>query len=236
MAEEMTNDQYHDLLDARKAALQDFRYVNVDEGGTRFEVEAYQITPRSRFQTDEWPIWLVMQRAPTQVNAIYCDSTSPNDLVLMKSDGMEQPLGDTDWLVLYKTGDIAAVAAMNFEHFSKVVPVPDKPVVPESAPGFEEQFELDEKNNLIPRKTPLVKDEPVPGLDDLEDQVAPVATAVDDGLTAAIGKAMTFLQDSEPLEVLKDAMSERVHWCNCRPGKCEQTEVMGCRVESPLVR
>ena len=56
---DMTNDEYHDLLDAVKAAKQDFRYVNVDDGGATFEVESYQITPRSRFQTEEWPIWMV---------------------------------------------------------------------------------------------------------------------------------------------------------------------------------
>lgn len=243
MAEpEMTNDQYHDLLDAVKEAQRDFRYVNVDKSGSRFEVEAYQITGRSRFDDDEWPVWMVKQKGPSQVNAVYCDAADPNMLVLKQANGIEQPLGTTDWLVFYANGEISAVPDTNFQHFDKVVPVPDRPIPPEMLPDFEKKFELDENNKLIPRKTPLAKDKPVPGIDNLSDPEGLVQAIVStdaEELTEAVTKAMAMLQADKPgeaLDFLKEGMMLRVNWCNCRPGQCEESEVMGCRVESPLVK
>ena len=231
---DLTNDEYHDILDAIKAAKADFRYANQSEDGNVFEVEAYQITPRSRFENAEWPIWLQMQKSPAEVNKLYCESSSPNDLTLMMVGGVEQPLGATDWVVLYKNGDMTVVPDRDFQHFDKVVPVPDSPVVPESAPGFEEKFELDENNKLIPRKTPLTV---VPTI--IEEDVSLVTSEDTIILETYVIDALEMLQNDKAdlaEEALVKALSGRVKWCGCSPGKCDKSQTLGCRVESPLVK
>ena len=119
----------------------------------------------------------------------------------------------------------------------KVVPVPAAPVLPESAPGFEEQFELDEKNNLIPRKTPL---KVVPTI--VEEATTMAAeTIVDryDELEEAVGQAIHMLKGDAPenaLDVLVEALSSRVNWCSCSPLECLEGERLGCRQNSPLIK
>ena len=243
----MTNDEYHDILDAIKAAKADFRYTSSNNDGTTFDVEAYQITPRSRFENSEWPNWLQMQKSPTEVNRVYCEADNPNDLTLMMVGGVEQPLGHPDWLVLYKNGDITVLTDHDFRNFEKVIPVPDAPVLPESAPGFEEQFELDENNKLIPRKTPLkvvqtIAEEAI----DLAISEKPttdheVVILADEivGLENVVIDSLDWLQNEKPdkaIELLKEALEERVMWCGCGPGKCDKSQVLGCRIDSPLVK
>ena len=123
----LTNDEYHDILDAIKAAKADFGYVNISEDGTSFEVEAYQISPRSRFQNEEWPPWFNMQRRPDDVNAVYCDASIPDSLVLAMVGG-EQVLSSGDWVVRFKNGDLSVLADSDFKKFSKVVPIPAESV------------------------------------------------------------------------------------------------------------
>jgi hypothetical protein len=234
---EITNDEYHDILDAIKAAKQDFRYASDNNDGTTFEVEAYQITPRSRFEDREWPPWLQMQKSPTQVNRLYCEAGRPDDLALMMVGMIEQPLGATDWIVLYKNGDMTVVPERDFTHFYKVVPVPAAPVLPESAPGFEEQFELDENNKLIPRKTPLTV---------VPDLVEEVEVSVEDEddlseleLETEVYDAIVLMKEEfydSALEGLIAAMLARTKWCDCAPGSCSDATRLGCRQKSPLVK
>jgi len=248
----LTNDEYHDILDAIKVAKADFRYASDNGDGTAFEVEAYQISPRSRFENAEWPSWLTMQKSPSEVNKLYCEANSPNDLTLMMVGGVEQPLGASDWIVLYKNGDMTVVPASDFAQFSKTVPVPDKPVIGEELAGFEEKYELDENNKLIPRVTPL---EPTiseaaiaaaittgaPLGEITPEMVSNIVSRDYEELEAAIGDCIEMLQDpgdnqAVVLERLKVVMVERTVWCNCVPGSCDNSETFGCRQKSPLVK
>ena len=246
----LTNDEYHDILDAIKAAKADFRYINIDDEGGKFELEAYQISPRSRFENNEWPAWLQMQKSPSEVNKLYCEAGSPNDLTLLMVGDVEQPLGDTDWVVLYPNGDMTVVPERDFTHFNKVVPVPDKPVLPESGAGFEEKFELDENNKLIPRKTPL---EPTiseaaiaaaittgaPLGEITPEMVSNIVSREYEEMEEAIGEAIDHLQEDQPkpaLAALKGIMQKRTVWCACVPGSCDDSETFGCREKSPLLK
>lgn len=230
----LTNDEYHDILDAIKAAKADFRYSSDNGDGTAFEVEAYQISPRSRFENAEWPPWLKMQTSPSEVNKLYCEANSPNDLTLMMVGGVEQPLGASDWIILYKNGDMTVVPASDFAQFSKTVPVPDKPVIGEELAGFEEKYELDENNKLIPRKTPLTV---VPTI--IEEATDLAAANKDQDLEDDVCAAIGMLQGEAPenaLDTLMASMLSRVTWCDCNPGRCKGGDILGCRQNSPLVK
>jgi hypothetical protein len=242
----LTNDEYHDILDAIKAAKADFRYANTDSEDNVFEVEAYQISARSRFENNEWPPWLQMQKRPQEVNRVYCESHSPNDLTLMMSDGSEQPLGPTDWLVLYKNGDITVLPERDFTHFNKVVPVPDAPVIGEELAGFEEKWEVDENNKLIPRVTPLKVEGEVVEVVSIDEStkvtpemISSIVSRDYEEMEEAIGEAIDHLQEDQPkpaLAALKGIMQKRTVWCNCVPGSCDDSETFGCREKSPLLK
>ena len=216
----LTNDEYHDILDAIKAAKADFGYVNISEDGTSFEVEAYQISPRSRFQNEEWPPWFNMQRRPDDVNAVYCDASIPDSLVLAMVGG-EQVLSSGDWVVRFKNGDLSVLADSDFKKFSKVVPIPADPYIPPA----------DNPDATDPRleKPALTVVESVPEFGqvlnvDLEDDVCKA-------LDALVAEDLSLAQ-----EILTKAMMKRVTWCDCAPGSCAETKSLGCRRNSPLVK
>lgn len=240
-----SNDEYEALLAARKAAMKDFRYTFTDGSGDSSEIEAYQITASSRFDNQLWPKWLEMQKSPSQVNRVYCESGSPNDLTLMMKGGVEQPLGASDWLVYdASTGDITVWAGGDMDGFVKAVPVPDKPVMDEELPGFEEQYEVDENNKLVPRKTPLKLASDNSNIAEVTDGV------VHDTLSAGVLSDYDRLldevkeafdeshrgQDENAFLMLKAIITSRVNWCDCPPGLCGGLEVDGCRQNSPLIK
>ena len=113
--------------------------------------------------------------------------------------------------------------------------MPDKPVIGEELAGFEEKWELDENNKLIPRKNPLSV---VPAL--VEEVAASLMVSADvtELETYAID-ALELLQNDDTaaaIVILRTALLERVSWCGCSPGKCEGDKFLGCRSKSPLVK
>lgn len=239
-----SNDEFEALLAAREAAMKDFRYTFTDALGESSEIEAYQVTPSSRFDNQLWPKWLEMQKSPSQVNRVYCESGSPNDLTLMMKGGVEQPLGTSDWLVYdAATGDITVWAAGDMEGFAKTVPVPDKPVMDEELPGFEERYELDENNNLVPRKDPLKLAPDNSNIVEVIDQEIhetlvswpPSDQRVEDMAVTAL-RFLRASNTEEATAALVEGLSSRVQWCHCAPGSCEGLDLLGCRVNSPLVK
>jgi len=227
----LTNDEYHDILDTIKAAKSDFRYADED-----FVVEAYQISKRSRFHEKEWPKWLQMQKSPTQVNRVYSEASHPNDLILMMAGGVEQPLGDTDWLVMYPNGELTVVPERDFRGFNKVVPIPENPVIPESLPEFEQQFEVVD-GKLTKRSVPLrIVDAPAVLTESTYS--APDCIEVEE-LKEAICKAIEMGRKnggSSAVDYLISIVAPKIRWCNCAPGLCDGGPIISCRKKSPIVK
>jgi len=213
----MTNDEYHDILDAIEVAKADFRYVSVDDDGSKFEIEAYQISQRSRYQNQEWPPWLKMQKRPDDMNAVFCDSSSPDNLTLALPGG-ERLLSTNNWVVQFKNGDLSVITDGDFQNFSKVLPVPEAPFIPPADhPDMED---------------PRIKEVPI--LAAVPD-IAPDVEELENAVCAALQKLAS--EDAEAAQlILAQAMSERVTWCDCAPGSCAEGPVLSCRRNSPLVK
>lgn len=196
--------------DAREKALRDFRYADQDSN----EIEAYQITPVSRWKDQEWPQWLVMQKNPSDINAVFHLSDNPDTLWLAMGSG-DEPLPFLAWVVRDAAGNLAYMDAEQFDAgYVKVVPVPDKVVHP-PADG-------------IPDAAPVVA-APFP---------VPPEPVVDTEAVDAIKQAVIMLKDhqtEEALEFLTGGLIERAEWCDCNPGKCNELDVWICRQKSPLL-
>lgn len=202
----------------------DFRYS--DPGGST--VEAYQISTQSRYLNQKWPPWLKMQKGTKDMNVLFVLQDDPNQLWLASGAG-EQVIPDGAYLVIDQAGNIVIQDELTFEaEHSKVVPVPDATVHPEALTGDPE----------LDNHVPVAK--PVPGLDGLEDQpVTELQPVVDVAALDAIKEAFVMLQDQkvdEAIEFLADGLIARTVWCNCPPGRCDDSDMWSCRQRSPLVR
>lgn len=217
----------------------DFRYTMPDGS----EIEAFQLTPQSAWKLEDWPPWLQKQTMSGETNRVYRPVGDAGSLYISLSTG-EYAIEENAW-IMHIGGELNVCSRDQFHPAEKVVPLEVKAVTP-AADGFDSDAEFSKTAPVDPYLK-VDGPEPVPGIDDLIDSGGlPEAQAVQaivstdaEELTEAITKAMAMLQADKPgeaLDFLKEGMMLRVNWCNCRPGQCEESEVMGCRVESPLVK
>ena len=199
----------------REAALMDFRYVY---DATGREVEAFQITPKSRWDNAHWPEWMQMQKRPGDLNAVFSFSDNPDVLWISLPTG-EQLIDPLGWIVL--DGEMRIWEALAFdETHSKVVPVPDLPAPLPAADGVPDEVSV---LSVVPLTTKPAESEEVAEY------------------RAAIFEAIKMIEvDTEgsalaALNHLKGGMSKRTEWCDCMPGQCDGRDIWGCRQKSPLL-
>ncbi len=198
----------------REAALMDFRYVY---DATGREVEAFQITPKSRYDNEHWPDWLQMQHGPGDVNAVFSLSDNPDVLWISLPTGeqMIEPLG---WIV--KDGEMRIWEALAFdETHSKVVPVPDLPAPLPAADGVPDEVSV----------LTLVKPEVADTSKEVEEYRSAIFEAIKMLEVNTEGSALAALNH------LKGGMASRTEWCDCMPGQCKDGDIWGCRQKSPLL-
>lgn len=200
---------------AREAALMDFRYLTT-EGGR--EVEAFQITPKSRWDNVHWPEWLQMQNRPGDLNAVFSFSDNPDVLWISLPTG-EQMIEALGWIVKGTDGELRIMEALAFDDtHSKVVPVPDPPAPLPAADGLADE---------VPTLTA------VPKAADTSEEVKEYRAAIFEAIKMlevnTEGSALAALNH------LKGGMGARTDWCDCMPGRCEDRDIWGCRQKSPLL-
>ncbi len=202
-----------DARQQREAALMDFRYL--DASGR--EVEAFQITPKSRWDNAHWPEWLHMQKGPGDLNCVFSFSDNPDVLWISLPTG-EQMIDPLGWIV--KDGELRIMEALAFdETHSKVMPVPEPPAPLPAADGIPDEISV----------LTVVK----PAVADTSDEVNEYRTAIFEAIkmleVETEGSALAALNH------LKGGMASRTDWCDCLPGRCEDRNVWGCRQKSPLL-
>ncbi len=198
-------------------AKMDFRYKMGDT-----QIEGYQITPATRFQPEQWPTWLVMQRLPDETNALYTAGDGTENLILSLPGG-DFVLPPLAWVVKAADGTLSIVEAMDMEAWVKVVPIPE-PIVTPPADGLE-----DGTSQKLLR--------PVPTLENISGDTTE--------MRAEMMSTIVMLQSDEheaALKYLKKCMAARTLWCTCSPGECRgddptaaSLDKASCRQHSPLV-
>ena len=198
----------------REAALMDFRYI---DDATGREVEAFQITPKSRWDNVHWPKWLQMQKRPGDLNCVFSFSDNPDVLWISLPTG-EQMIDPLGWIV--KDGEMRIMEALAFdETHSKVVPVPDPPAPLPAADGLPDEISV----------LTVVKPEVADTSDEIAEYRAAIFEAIKMLEVETEGSALAALNH------LKGGMSRRTDWCDCMPGRCEERDIWGCRQKSPLL-
>ncbi len=207
----------------------DFRYTKGD-----LEIEAYQITPASRWQDEQWPDWIKKQRLADDINCVYTNADNPEVLWMSLPEGDVQ-LPYLAWVVKHASGDLGFKEALEMETWVKVVPIPP-PTVHPPADG-------------IPDVAAVTVLKPVLTEESLKNISGDVTELRNEMLSA-----IKMLQDvwdgpgetlqpvaEEALNYLKKCMSARTLWCTCAPGQCAYSDensdmdVASCRQNSPLV-
>ena len=222
----------------------DYRYTLGD-----IELEGYQITPATRYRSQDWPPWLKPQRLPDDQNSVFSNSDSPNRLWLNLPTG-EVELPQLAWIVKYPDGHLGIIDALEFENASKVVPIPAKVFTP-PADGMPDESHLaeiypqhvkegltaeDYKRSDTPALAPVASIENIGG--DVTEMRNEMMSAIRllqeanevDGDPELPPKAV------EALDYLIHAMAKRTRWCTCPPGICSNKDEAGCRINSPLVK
>lgn len=196
--------------------IRDYRYTLGD-----IELEGYQITPLTRFQEQLWPEWLKMKRLDDDLNCVFTLSDNANVLWLSLPTG-DAEMPELAWIVKYPDGHFGIVDALDFEEYSKVVPVPLAVVHPpadsnvttlQPVAAVENVVgDIVEMRNEMMSAIKLLQEVDADG----EDRLPPKAEAA--------------------LDYLIHAMSKRTKWCVCPPGQCGGKDEAGCRLNSPLVK
>ena len=198
-------------------AAQDFRYEAPD--GT--VIEAYQITPATRWQDQKWPPWLKKQRLDSDTDCVFTMSDKP-DVLWLSTPGGEIELPYLAWVVKRTNGSLGFLAALEMEEYIKVVPLLPPPV-----------HAAADESVVVPLPTKAA-----------QEHLTNIAADTTE-MRGEMMSAIRMLQDGMPTEALiflKRSMAARTLWCNCSPGQCEgganesDCEVMNCRQHSPLVK
>ena len=219
----------------------DFRYTMPDGS----EVEAFQITPRTRYQEREWPPWM---------NSKWLMTVDKEEW--LNINDVETPIPKFGWIVKLPNGTVTVKSWDQMEHADKFVK--EQPVVHPPAEVDEvallqlasrltgksveelEQEQLREGRTArkpppepamaAPEKTVTIRDEdtyltvsPEPATDLIEELVD-VYSSLADG------------EDVTARTKLRNILAQRVTWCNCPPGQCAGSDRLGCRVHSPLAQ
>lgn len=218
------------MTDSKK----DYRYKMPDGS----EIEAYQLTAANAWMIDDWPPWLKKQSGAAEVNTVYRPVNDAGSLYISLPEG-EFCIEEGAWL-MHDGQSLSVCNADNFQSATKVVPADVKAESP-PADGFESDADFAPHAPPDPHlKVVGAKDEPVPGIDDLDEVVAvAVPLPVDDDALLAIKVAIEMIQNDDPdlaLEHLRSGLSARTVWCACNPGSCDGLEIWSCRQNSPLVK
>lgn len=224
----------------------DFRYTLGDR-----TIEAYQITPATRFNDKEWPDWLRRQRLPDEPNTVYINTDDPNRLWLTLPTGDVQ-LPELAWIVKEKGfEELTFIEAEDMETYTKVVPIMPRDYGP-PADGMPDESHLVDlypqhvpegktKDNYRRKPADVVPPLPVASVQNISGDVTEMRNEMlsaikllkqaeeqaDNGLPPA---------GEEALDYLIAAMAKRTRWCDCPPGVCNQEDDAGCRINSPLVK
>ena len=234
----------------------DFRYTLGD-----LQVEAYQITPATQHSDQDWPDWLKRQRLPDDINSIFSMVENPSRLLLNLPTG-EVELPPLAWIVQYNDGHLGIVDALDFEEYTKVVPVPDKVYDP-PADGMPDESHMaeifpqhikegktiDDYRRPAQEEVSAVQLQPEPGAvtvlpsdaAELQSEMMQAIRLLQEGNDpvdrTADGRDEAIIDSHEKaLDYLIHSMVKRTKWCTCPPGMCTNEDEAGCRINSPLVK
>lgn len=231
----------------------DFRYTCGD-----IELEGYQITPATQHSDQDWPDWLKRQRLPDDINSVFIDVENPRVLWLNLPTG-EVQLPPLAWIVKHKDGHLGIVDALDFEAYTKVVPIPPK-VQPPAADGMPDESHMAAAfpQHITEGKTIEDYRHPAQGASiSLTEVPGAIVVSPSDvtELQSEMMQAIRLLQRgarddeidlpsedidrciiTEALDHLIHSMAKRTEWCTCPPGICSGADLAGCRINSPLVR
>lgn len=208
-------------------AARDFRYTLGD-----VEIEAYQITPASRWQDELWPDWLTKQRLTDDKNCVYTNADNP-DVLWLALPGGDVELPYLAWVVKHASGKLGYIEALEMEEYTKVVPIPP-PVVHAPADGIPD---LASVTVLKPVATEESLKNISGDVTELRNEMLSAIKMLQDGWNEP-GETLPPAAE-EALNYLKKCMAARTIWCNCSPGQCAgddgDVDIASCRKNSPLV-
>jgi hypothetical protein len=240
------------MADSERAlALKDFRYIDSNNA----QIEAYQITDRTRWQDEDWPQWLVKQRTKDQKNCLYTDASKPNELFIALESG-DGWLGYNAYVIHNADGTLSVMGEIEFgQYYSKVVPVPPKDPPPPPADGLTDQEFYDSIDEETREKLSLTDPSTRPAKAKLAPPVAAQVMLADvDAANEASEVAVLREQMERAVELLKPSQAKAgikalqhlqigletattggLKWCECDPGQCDDSTQWGCRQKSPLL-
>lgn len=204
----------------------DFRYTLGD-----VEIEAYQITPASRWRDEQWPDWIKKQRLTDDTNCVYTNADNPDVLWLALPDG-DVELPYLAWVVKHANDKIGWIEALDMEAYTKVVPIPP-PVVTPPADGIPDA--ATQLAALPQRTTENLAGDTMEMRNEMLSAIKILQEADEElemGLPASVDEA---------LDYLKKCLAKRTRWCGCSPGQCSRehedkdADLASCRKNSPLV-
>lgn len=211
----------------------DFRYVL--ESGE--EVEAFQMTPESRYAEKDWPVWMDSRWLMTVEGEEW-----------LNINDQEQKIPEYGW-IMNSGGAVTAVPYTLMEKATKVVEDAPAEVHPEVPVNEDALIELaaritkrdpDEiRKEQERKKKPALETVPTDTSSIGENHVFTLrAPAPPQGLLDEVTEAFITLASGateKGLNELKAALAARTQWCNCPPGHCDESGgKLGCRKDSPL--
>lgn len=217
----------------------DFRYRMADGS----VVEAFQVTPATRYQENLWPSWMNSKWLMTVDNQEW-----------LNINDVETAIPKFGWIVKRENGAIGVVDYSTMESAEKVVK--ETPVVHPPAEVDEDALlelgakltgkSVDELREEQLRKGRVARTPP-PEPDTAEPEKTETVRYTNPSLTVS-PDAEWVLQLTDAYETLADGkidearvkfrniLSQHVDWCNCPPGQCAGLDPLICRVNSPLTR
>jgi len=218
----------------------DFRYKMPD--GT--VIEAFQLTPATRYQEKTWPAWMNSKWLMTVDNKEW-----------LNVNDTETEIPEFGWIVKHADGRIGVMSYEQMEQADKVVK--EQPVIHPPAEVDEDKL-LDLASKLTGKSVEELREEQLregrverkPPPDDtpqtkniietVRNESAPLADSghAPGDLLAELIDIYGDMQETpvEAQERLRNTLSRHVTWCNCPPGQCAGGDRIGCRINSPLAK
>jgi hypothetical protein len=215
----------------------DFRY-RMSDGSI---VEAFQITPATRYQENLWPSWMNSKWLMTVDNQEW-----------LNINDVETEIPKFGWIVKRENGVIGVVDYSTMESADKVVK--ETPVVHPPAKVDEDALlelgakltgkSVDELRNEQLRKGRVARTPPPedsPPVEEVTGQIRNMERIVDTptDIVLELCDAYEDLVDGKVDTArvkFRNILSQRVAWCQCPPGQCAGLDPLICRVNSPLTR
>jgi hypothetical protein len=219
----------------------DFRY---EKDGA--EIEAFQLTPATRYQESVQPAWFDSRWFMTVDNEEW-----------LNVNGQEMRIPKYGWIARDRSGNITVRDAMEMEAWHKVVP--DKKIVhPRADKGIsdaaiakahkielppdhvESDSETDESEVIDATAAQTPPPEPTLAMRRLEPEGsnAKEPSLVPYGYLTMAREAFLAMAKGKPADaeaILQQFLLKQANWCDCPPGRCEKkTDQWDCRQNSPL--